>query len=268
MRQQLCRRKLVTGRPRWLPASSGKRSASSLTLSISGASSGRAVVSITAAPLTAELTLPHSSLLETPMDAVSSTRERIGPSSSGTNGARVSPVALGLPSPESALNAVSGSDRRNGPPRPGTHRAPMVSIGSGYPSTAEPRAGAISRAHRPSWASDAATRNSMDAGGRPAAAARLDLTSSILRASASLELVSVLSARHGSRGRVPESWVSRAKNGPSAASPARSSSAEEGAQAGRVRGVTLRLAQAYGAVPRWPGRGPAAGRPSGRRPAR
>ena len=223
---------------------------------------------IDAAPLMAEPTLPHRTRREIAIDAVISTRERIGPSSNPSNSSWILPVSPARPRGGRAANASAGSDRRNGPPRAGTHRAWARSIGSAAPTVAAPSAGEISRATRPSWATDAATRNSTSSAGRLTAAARLARTSAIRAFSASGESSSMLSGCHDRRILMRGSWVSMAKYGPSAASSASSPDSGAGGRAGLARPVTRGWMQVCRAAPRSPHRGPAGARPSGRRSAR
>jgi hypothetical protein len=142
-----------------------------------------------AAPLTAEATLPQSTRGETAIASTVRTIWVTGPASS----AAVAAV------PGSAAIASSATDSRNGPPSTGIQRACAASTGSARPAAAAPRAGDSSRAHSPSCAIEAATRNSTAAAGHPAATASRSRTSPIRAASAPGELVSSPSGCHGGR---------------------------------------------------------------------
>ena len=96
-------------------------------------SSGWAVAIIDAAPLMAEATLPHRTRREIAIDAVISTRERIGPRINLSSGPGGLPVSAAVAWSGGPGNAVCGSDRRNGPPRAGTHRVWAASIVTGVP---------------------------------------------------------------------------------------------------------------------------------------
>ena len=111
-----------------------------------------------AAPLTAEATLPHSTRGETAIASTARTIWVMGPASSAVGRGR---TRLRRLPPSSAR------DSRNGPPRAGTQRACATSTGSARPAAAAPRAGDSSRAHSPSCAIEAATRNSTAAAGTP-----------------------------------------------------------------------------------------------------
>ncbi len=97
-------------------------------------------------------------------------------------------------------------------PSPGTQRAWLASKPSPRRArTARPNAGAISRADRPSWATDAATRSSTWSGARPPARASAACTWRARARSASGEPISSASGRHGAASGSPGSWVSIAK---------------------------------------------------------
>lgn len=178
-------------------------------------SSGRLVARTVAAPFSAEATFPHATIGDSAYvcDRVLSI-VGTGPSTAARTIDRVSSPAVGAGWAflSALVPSFTSMDCGNAPPISGCHLSTAKSSSSTRrDTTARPRTGDSSRALRPSWVTEAATRHSMSAAARPAAAASAARTPATRARRTSGSSESWVIGCHARRTAEPATWVSTAK---------------------------------------------------------